>query len=316
MTEDFESPRVSAVIPSCRRPGLAVRAVRSALAQTFQDLEVVVAPACPGDGLAEALAALNDPRLRVLEPLAQGASAARNRGVAAARGAWIAFLDDDDEWLPSKLELQMATAEASAQALPVISCRMAARSGAREMRWPRRLPQPGEPIGDYLFRRRSLFGGGGFVQTSTILAPRELLLRLPFREDLRTAEDLDWVLRAERSGSRVEFAAPEQPLTVWNIDDDRPRLSASARWRDSLAWIRGSAELVSPEAYASYLLTWVSAEAARERAPLSAWMELWREARRGGKPSLLDAVVHAGHYVASPTTLRRWATALTGRRRQ
>ena len=308
-------PLVSAIIPTCRRPALAARAVRSALEQTLQDIEVVVAPACPDTALGEELLAIADPRLRILAPAKLGASAARNRGVRESRGRWVAFLDDDDEWLPPKLERQTAVAARSQQPRPVISCRMLARWGGGGLVWPRRLPEAGEPIGDYLFRRRTLFGGGGFVQTSTLLAPRELLLELPFREDLRTAEDLDWVLRAEQAGARVEFAGLE-PLVIWDIEDDRPRLSAAdGAWRDALAWIRGSPELVSPEAYASYLLTWVSGEAARDGAGSAAWIELWREARRGGRVSALDALVHAGHWVAPPGFLRRLAMLATGRGR-
>jgi len=315
MTQPASTPLISAVIPSCRRPELAARAVRSVLAQTFPNLEAVVAPACPGDGLIERLASIDDPRLRVLEPQALGASAARNRGVAAARGRWVAFLDDDDEWMPKKLERQLAAAAASKQPRPVISCRMLARFDGGAFVWPRRLPEAEEPIGDYLFRRRSLFGGGGFVQTSTILAPRELLLEVPFREDLQRIEDLDWVLRAERAGSRVEFAAPEETLAVWDIQDNRPRQSGAGAWRTSLDWIRANPELVSRRAYASYLLTWVSAEAAREGASWRAWGELWREARRAGSPSLLDAAVHLGHFLAPPEQLRRLAAWAGGRRR-
>ncbi len=314
MTAPESTPLVTTVIPSCRRPQLTVRAVHSVLAQSFGNLEVIVVPACPGDGLPERIASINDSRLRTLEPKALGPSAARNRGVAAARGRWVAFLDDDDVWMPQKIKRQLAAATTSKQTAPVISCRMLARFASGEFVWPRRLPQPGEPIGDYLFRRRSLFGGGGFVQTSTIFASRELLIEIPFREDLHQAEDLDWVLRAERAGSRVEFAAPDEPLAVWDIQDDRPRQSRAGTWRASLDWIRSSPELVSRRAYASYLLTWVSADAARESASLSAWMELWREARRGGRPSLLDALVHVGHYLASPERLRQLASRVVGRR--
>ncbi|MBI1357225.1 MAG: glycosyltransferase [Acidobacteria bacterium] len=311
-----DAPLVSAVIPACRRPAAAARAVRSALAQSWSSLEVIVVPACPDTDLGGELASIADPRLRILEPRRLGASEARNRGVRAAAGRWVAFLDDDDEWSPRKIELQAAAAEASPQARPVVSCRLRARWSQGELVWPRRVPAPGEAIGDYLFRRQSLFGGGGLVQTSTLFAPRELLLELPFREDLRIAEDLDWVLRAERAGSRVEFAGTE-PLALWDIEDDRPRLSsAPGAWREALAWIRDERELVSPEAYASYLLTWVSAEAAREGGGWKSWRELWREARRGGRPSLLDAAVHAGHFLAPPKLLRRLATWATGRGRQ
>ena len=94
---------VSAVIPTRGRPELLRRAVRSALAQTLRDIEVVVVIDGPDPvthGVLQELAQ-QDSRLRVLAlPSSVGGSDARNRGVDAAAGEWIAFLDDDDEWLP------------------------------------------------------------------------------------------------------------------------------------------------------------------------------------------------------------------------
>lgn len=292
-----QRPLVSAVIPSCRRPELALRAVRSALAQTLQAIEVIVVPACPGDGLAAALEAIHDERLRVLEPKPLGASAARNRGIEAAQGLWAAFLDDDDEWLPEKLERQLSAANASAQPRPLISCRMLARGDNGDTVWPRRLPEPGEPLGDYLFRRRTLRGAGGFAQTSTLFVPLDLVREVRFDEELQIAEDLDWALRAEAAGSHVEFPGAE-PLAVWNLDGGRERLSAAdAAWRQAAAWANRSRHLLSPEAYASYLLTWVSYDAAREDGGWTAWRELARQARRNGRPSALDWLVHCGHFL-------------------
>ena len=101
---------VSAVIPTRGRPELLQRAVRSALAQTLRAIEVVVV--IDGEDPATSLALKEwthqDGRLRVLAlPASVGGSDARNRGVEAASGEWIAFLDDDDEWLPGKLQAQL-----------------------------------------------------------------------------------------------------------------------------------------------------------------------------------------------------------------
>src|SRR5437764_416053 len=104
-------PELSVVIPTAGRPALVVRAVGSVLAQTLRDLEVIVVV----DGLdppsEAALAALADPRLRmIVNPRSVGPGEARNVGVAAARAPWVAFLDDDDEWLPEKAARQLAAA--------------------------------------------------------------------------------------------------------------------------------------------------------------------------------------------------------------
>src|ERR1041385_5815082 len=98
-------PLVSAVIPTVGRPGLLPRAVRSALGQTVDDLEVIVVIDGPDDATRDALTAIDDPRLRVVQlPENVGLSSALNAGIREASGRWVALLDDDDEWFPRKLE--------------------------------------------------------------------------------------------------------------------------------------------------------------------------------------------------------------------
>jgi glycosyltransferase involved in cell wall biosynthesis len=102
-------PRVSVVIPAYNRLDMLVRAVRSALGQTFHALEVLVVDDGSAEDVAGALAGIDDPRLVVVRHATnRGASAARNTGIERARGEFVAFLDSDDEWLPEKTALQVA----------------------------------------------------------------------------------------------------------------------------------------------------------------------------------------------------------------
>ena len=104
-------PLVSVVVPSHNRARLLRRTLQSILAQQIGDLEVVVVD----DGSADdtrAVALAADPRVVVVrnqEPA--GVSVARNRGIAAASGEWIAFCDDDDVWSPDKLTRQLRAAQ-------------------------------------------------------------------------------------------------------------------------------------------------------------------------------------------------------------
>jgi glycosyltransferase involved in cell wall biosynthesis len=110
------SPLVSIIIPSCNRPAAFVkRAVDSALMQTYQNIEIVVVddnpPTSPArKALQELLKGYSgDARVRaVVNPQNLGGSEARNEGVKAARGEYLAFLDDDDEFRPEKTEKQLA----------------------------------------------------------------------------------------------------------------------------------------------------------------------------------------------------------------
>ena len=102
-------PVVTAIIPTCNRAPLVVRAVGSVLRQTHTTLEVIVVDDGSSDDTLSRLAALDDARLRVLvHDRCRGVSAARNTGLAAARGDFVALLDSDDVWLPRKIERQLA----------------------------------------------------------------------------------------------------------------------------------------------------------------------------------------------------------------
>ncbi|KKR88702.1 MAG: Glycosyltransferase [Candidatus Yanofskybacteria bacterium GW2011_GWA1_44_21] len=105
---------VSVIIPTHNRPELLKRAINSVLCQTYKDLEVIVID----DGLEiradQVINNINDPRLKYIQHSEEkGGSAARNTGIKNAGGEFIAFLDDDDEWLPHKLAIQMAQFEST-----------------------------------------------------------------------------------------------------------------------------------------------------------------------------------------------------------
>ncbi len=112
MSDAAATPEVTVVIPTHNRWSLLPRTLRGALDQAGVDHEVVVVVDGSKDGTVEGLAAIDDPRLRVVvhEP-AGGVARARNAGIAAARAPWVAFLDDDDLWAPGKLRAQLDAAE-------------------------------------------------------------------------------------------------------------------------------------------------------------------------------------------------------------
>jgi hypothetical protein len=232
--------------------------------------------------------------------------------VSEARALWVAFLDDDDEWLPEKLARQYEMARTSSHRHPIVACRVIARSPTGDFIWPRRLPRADEAIGDYLFCRTSPFFGEGLVPTNTIFTTRELLQTVPFDCDLRDHEDLDWLLRV--SGMRsvgVEFVPGGEPLAIWRIEQQWSRMSDRVDWHYSLGWIRARRNLVTPRAYAAYLLTWLGAAAARTR-DRSAFFPLLREAYRHGSPARVELLSYLGYWLA-PRKLQGRAAALFAR---
>lgn len=98
---------VSVIIPTYNRSALVTRAVDSALAQTYRAIEIIVIDDGSIDGTAEMLANYAS-RIRMIRQTNKGRSSARNRGLHAARGQYIAFLDSDDFWARDKISRQVA----------------------------------------------------------------------------------------------------------------------------------------------------------------------------------------------------------------
>ena len=260
--EENLSPLISVVIPTRQRPSLLMnRSLPSALAQSYSNLEVVVVVDGPDPETANALTELaqQDSRVRpVFLPHNMGDSDARNAGVEAARGEWIAFLDDDDEMLPHNLEQHL---EAVAQAisrretpLPVSICGSVTRTPGGDTPGPARLPDPGESVGDYMMARRTLKEPECGFMTSAIFCSRELLLIHPFRSGLPRQQDCDWALRAS-ADPQVRFYFTQQVATIWYFGGDRRQITKTLHWPQSLAWVLESHEagLVSGKALAGFV---------------------------------------------------------------
>jgi len=105
------SPKVSVVIPTYNRATKVRNTIESVLAQTFPDLEVIVVDDGSSDGTEKILEETFGDRIRYYAQSNQGASVARNKGIAEARGEWLAFLDSDDLWEKDKLEWQLKAVE-------------------------------------------------------------------------------------------------------------------------------------------------------------------------------------------------------------
>ena len=110
----MDNQLVSVIIPTYkRRTGMVERAVKSVLNQSYQKLEIIIVDDSPADfefrdAIKNMLDRLNDDRVSYIRHVNNmGACAARNTGIEAAKGTYLAFLDDDDEWLPEKLEKQI-----------------------------------------------------------------------------------------------------------------------------------------------------------------------------------------------------------------
>lgn len=249
----------------------------------------------PDDLTTKALAAISDERLRIITlPQPVGSAHARNFGVENAQGKWIAFLDDDDEWLPEKTELQMKLALNSAFRYPIVSSKLFARTSSYELVWPRKLPC--SPLSEYLLARNAWSYGEGLLSTITLLFPKDLYRLVPFRPDLRRHQDLDWILRVSRQdGTGIEFVP--KPLAIWHQAEHRSSISTTANWRTSFEWIESVRGMITERAYASFIATNVAPQAARQH-DWGAFSFLLRMIWTRGKPTARDVAVFMGMWFA------------------
>jgi glycosyltransferase involved in cell wall biosynthesis len=206
------APAVSVLIPTVSRLEFLRRAVDSVLAQSFGDLEAVVILDGPSGPIAAFVEGHPDPRVRLVRhDSRRGVAAARNTGIAASSGENVAFLDDDDVWLPTKLERQMEAVERGAEVVHTLVYIADAEGNVYEeptqagFRLFREAAAAGYPY-DLLVRRSS------FV-INTFLVRRRCVEEVGgFDESLPGVDDVDYVHRLWR---RYPLTLVDEPLVKY-----------------------------------------------------------------------------------------------------
>jgi glycosyltransferase involved in cell wall biosynthesis len=298
------TPKVSAVIPSRNRPELVCRAVRSALYQTFQDLEVIVVVDGPDAATMSALGQIEDGRLRVIQlDESVGGSEARNIGARHARGEWIALLDDDDEWLPQKISKQLLAGEAAQGQLTLVVCKIILRSGGQASIVPNRLPKPDENMSEYLFGSPR----NGF-QTSAFFCSRQLFLAVPWTK-LKGLQDIDWFLRAT-SYPGAAFKVVDEPLCVYWTESEST-ITNNLRWEVCFNWGLANQALMTKRAYSCFIAKFCVHRAVRQNAGARTWWRLLSESIRQGDPTISSMLFFLSYSVVSHKTRRRIGNLLS-----
>lgn len=218
MTQTIDPIQISVVIPAYNKERWIGRAIDSVLAQTRPAGEIIVVDDGSADETARVLQTYG-PKIRTIRQENAGPADARNTGIRAAKGRWIAFLDADDQWMPEKLQRQAEHLQRHPDLhwttgnYTECLCGSGYRAPALTEQACRRQLGEKEVLDDYLRTYAKGFTG----HTDTVLIRRDLLEQVGgFPPGLRRFEDLDLWLRIAYRHRRVGFLAV--PLAVHHLE--------------------------------------------------------------------------------------------------
>lgn len=214
------SPLVSVVIPAFNRAGTIGDSLASVLAQTVCDIEVIVVDDGSTDGTAEALGAVEDPRVTlVVNTTNAGPAEARNIGARAARAPWIAFQDSDDAWLPWKLHRQLerigSTAASTAEPFIAAYCGLLILNRLHDRPTSKRtqpvyLPNVSAPVLEGRLEQALL--AASLISTQTLIVRRDVFEAVGGFDPAAVGLE-DWEL-AIRVAQRGPIAFVDEPLVL------------------------------------------------------------------------------------------------------
>jgi glycosyltransferase involved in cell wall biosynthesis len=287
-----EAPRVSVVIATCNRAALVIQAIESVLGQSYHDFEIVVCDDGSTDDTAAQVARFGPPVGYLALPHTGCPGAARNRGIDAARGEWVAFLDDDDLWEADKLARQIELLDRS-PGLDLVYTDRRVRSLDASLSPTIETPAgPGDLLELILNRQMPCI--------CTVLVRRETLRRAGgFDEELDTGEDLDLMLRL---APRARVAGVPQPLVIVRRQPGSVSEQAGIRTFENAIdvlerWRASRAGPAHQRRRARRMLAQLHARLAAAQAEQGDW--------RGASRAAVRAIVYAPGQVSAWTALPR-----------
>lgn len=308
------SPFVSVVIPLYNKASYVLEALRSVQAQTVRNFEIIVVDDGSTDGSANLVEQFAEPRLRLLRQANTGAGAARNAGIQAAHGHWVAFLDADDTWLPERLDRQLAVLERHRDLVWAASAY--ATQTLNRSRHPSPRPDDAwwvapEVLADAL----AALTIGGYIWTGTVMVRRDVLRDLGgFDPALRSGQDLLLWVRLAIEHRRIAYV----PAVLAEYRARVPDSITTQRFVHGLTMdlelaqrLCEMAEVASPER--SVLLRTLAQRLIRAQAKDQVVAGCFREARAALAMGQTLGLGSPAWSLALATRLPPWPTALVCR---
>jgi glycosyltransferase involved in cell wall biosynthesis len=210
-------PKVSVVIPTCNRPDLIKKAVQTVLVQTYQDFEIIIVDDGMKERAKKSIDEIHDPRIVYLQnEKSLGGGGARNVGIRAAKGEYVAFLDDDDEWLPEKLEVQVRAFETCGPEVSIVFCGVSAYDKNNNHLYTK-LPNEQGVVRPHDRLLRKCYIWTSSIMMRTVFRKKEGL----FDETLKKNQEWDLELRLAKV---TDFYAINEALTRLNVLDDHEHM--------------------------------------------------------------------------------------------
>jgi glycosyltransferase involved in cell wall biosynthesis len=234
------TPLFSVVIPVYNRADVVGDAIRSVLAQTFQDFEIIVVDDGSRDNPRAVVESFADPRIRFHRQENRGGGAARNAGIDLAHGRLVAFLDSDDHYLPQHLETMHHLLDGTKNMVGYARMVVDRGNGKTFLKPPRAIGAS-EHMATYLLCER------GFVPTITVVVDTATAKRVRYSENLRAAEDTDFAIRLFLDGQR--FIMADAPGAVWKDVPDPNRTSSGRRGGRMIPWLEEIRPQIPARAY-------------------------------------------------------------------
>jgi len=206
--------KVSVVIPTYNRAEMLGTAISSVLAQTYQNIEIIVVDDASQDDTQEVVNSFNKKRIRYLRhDRNKGEAAARNTGIQNISGDYIAFLDDDDEWLPDKLMLQMQVLQNTTRKTGLIYCGFLVVDKDSHKVLRQRMPSNNGNVHDALMKCNFI------AAPSTVIIRKECIKKIGlFDEKIAYGLDYDMWIRISK---QYHFDYVGQPLVKYHIHPQR-----------------------------------------------------------------------------------------------
>ncbi|MDT2348128.1 glycosyltransferase family 2 protein [Enterococcus faecium] len=245
---------VSCVITTVNREKKLIRAISSCINQVYTNIEIIVVIDGENPDLATSLRThfekIKCP-LQIIETGDRvGGNEARNIGISKSNGYFVALLDDDDEWLPNKIEEQVKMFNDNKDC--VVFCSVyRIDSDVKKKILPRKSYKSTMTITKFLFDTTKLGLRAGFIQTSTLFSTKEIFSKINFDPELKKHQDWDWCIKVASNG--INFVHINKPLVYYHNEHTKNRVGRDKDYIASFKWLNSVKNYLTKREYDRFI---------------------------------------------------------------